>query len=80
MTDERSKSKPADRLTDLESQAEEARKSEAAAERRADETVKRAEQLEEQSRELGETGEKIRRKAQEPFPPRTPAKNAETPK
>ena len=79
MTDERSKSKAAERLTDLEGEAKEAREKEVAAERRADESVKRAEQLEKQSRELGEEGERIRRKGLEPFPPRTPPKKTEKP-
>jgi predicted nucleic acid-binding Zn-ribbon protein len=58
-------------LSDLKRELEKARKKEAAAEREAEKTLERAEQLEEKSRELGEEGERIRKKAAEPigFPP-----------
>jgi hypothetical protein len=57
----------------LERQAEEARKKLAAAEERADETVKRAaEELRELTEEQEATAERLRREVQEPTGPRQP--------
>jgi hypothetical protein len=73
----RDKEKSSDKrgpMPELERQLQEAKDKEAAAERRANETLKRAEELEDESRKLGEEADKIRKKAAEPigFPPPPP--------
>ncbi len=71
MRDKEKSSDKRGRMTELERQLQEAKDKEAAAERRANETLKRAEELEDESRKLGEEADKLRKKAAEPigFPP-----------
>ncbi len=71
MRDKEKSSDKRGRMTELERELQEAKDKEAAAERRANETLKRAEELEDESRKLGEEAEKLRKKAAEPigFPP-----------
>jgi hypothetical protein len=57
----------ADRLSELERQAEREERKLADLEHQADESLERAGDLEKKSRELGEEGEKIRKNAAEPI-------------
>jgi predicted nucleic acid-binding Zn-ribbon protein len=77
MRDKEKSSGKRGRMPELERELQDAKDKEAAAERRATETLKRAEQLEDESRKLGEEAEKIRKKAAEPIeflPPPTKGK------
>lgn len=71
MSDPRNPPKNDATLKGLERELKEAQKREADAEREAEQTLERAEELEKRSRELGEEGDRIRKKAAEPigFPP-----------